>query len=123
MLSLIIDIDILFGISIYFLHGFGNYRKAFSKLHCGMLMTEFESEDIELVFPKRGMEEGLQEAGIIDELMEKIKLDNLMEKFKGYKVDSIELNINGVAKSSGITSLIVSFEGSGGCKIVLKPKD
>ena len=82
-----------------------------------------DNEDIELVFPKKGVEEGLQEAGIIDELVEKIKLDKLIEKFKGYKIDSIELNINGVAKSSGITSLIVSFEGSGGCKIILKPRE
>ena len=64
----------------------------------------------------------MQDAGIIDELVEKIRLDKLVEKFKGYKIDSIELTINGVAKSSGITSLIVSFIESGGCKIMLTPK-
>jgi|tagenome__1003787_1003787.scaffolds.fasta_scaffold18657433_1 hypothetical protein len=82
-----------------------------------------DNEDIEIIFPKRGMQEGLQEAGIIDEIVEKIKLDKLLDKFKGYKIDSIELNINGVAKSSGVTSLVVSFEGSGGCKIILKPRE
>lgn len=82
-----------------------------------------DNEEIEIVFPKRREQEGLQEAGIIDELVEKIKLDNLVEKFKGYKIDSIELNINGVAKYSGIPPLIVSMEGSGGCKIILRPKE
>ncbi len=87
-------------------------------------MSDIEDDgEIELVFPKNGMKEGLLEAGLIDKLMEKVKLEKIVEKFKGYRIDSIEININGVAKSSGVTALIVNLEGSGGCKITLKPKE
>lgn len=85
--------------------------------------TMDNDNDIELVFQKQEiLTEGLKDAGVIDEIVEKIKLQELANNFKNFKIDSIELNINGIAKSSGITSLIVSFEGNGGCKIVLKPK-
>ena len=51
-----------------------------------------------------------------------IKLDELLKWFKSYKVDSIELSIEGTVKSGVITNLIVSAEGKGGMKVVLKPK-
>lgn len=49
------------------------------------------------------------------------KVRELEKWFKGYKVDTIELNIEGAVKDSNITKLFVTFEGKGGCKITLKP--
>lgn len=87
------------------------------------MSIENDDEDIELVFaPSRQVKEGMRDAGVIDETVEKIKLDVLVKKFKNYHVDSIELSIGGVIKSEGLTKLFVPFEGSGGCKVVLKPK-
>lgn len=49
-------------------------------------------------------------------------LDELLGWFKAYKVDSIELSIEGLVKTGALTNLIVSAEGKGGMKVVLKPK-
>ncbi len=51
-----------------------------------------------------------------------VELDELLNWFKSYKVDSIELSIEGSVKTGVITNLIVSAEGKGGMKVVLKPK-
>ena len=40
---------------------------------------------------------------------------------KGYKVESIELWIEGIAKTEQITKIFVTWEGESSCKIVLKP--
>jgi len=50
-----------------------------------------------------------------------VELDELLGWFKSYKVDSIELSIEGSITSGKITNLIVSAGGKGGMKIVLKP--
>lgn len=50
------------------------------------------------------------------------KVGDLKKWFKDYKVESIELNIEGAIKDRNITKLFVSFEGKGGCKIILKPE-
>jgi hypothetical protein len=49
------------------------------------------------------------------------KVGDLKKWFKGYKVESVEPNIEGVIKEGNITRIFVSFEGKGGCKIILKP--
>lgn len=60
--------------------------------------------------------------GLTEDLVEFVtKVSDLKEWFKGYKVDSIELNIEGAVRDGNITKLFVSFEGKGGCKIILKP--
>ncbi len=41
---------------------------------------------------------------------------------KGYRVDQIELWIEGRAESGNVTKLFISSEGSGGCKVILKLK-
>jgi biopolymer transport protein ExbD len=40
----------------------------------------------------------------------------------GYKVDQIEVWVDGVAAVNGVTKLLISLEGRGGIKITLKPK-
>ena len=40
-----------------------------------------------------------------------------------YIVDQIELWIQGKAKSDNVTRLFISIEGTGGCKIILKPRN
>jgi hypothetical protein len=54
------------------------------------------------------------EIPVREDLMEFVtKVDDLKKWFKGYKVESIELNIEGAAKDGNITKLFVSFEGRG----------
>ena len=49
-------------------------------------------------------------------------LDTLMENCTIWFMYSVNLYIEGAAAKSGnITKLFVSFEGKGGCKIILKP--
>ena len=52
------------------------------------------------------------------------KLQEFVERFEkiNYRVDQIELWIEAKAESGNITKLFVSLEGSGGCKVTLKPK-
>ena len=40
-----------------------------------------------------------------------------------YIVDQIELWIQGKAKSDNVTRLFISVEGTGGCKVILKPRN
>ena len=87
-------------------------------------MSDKNEEDVELVFlPSPRVDEGLQKVGAAEEAQKFIaKVEDIVTWFKKYKVDSIELYIEGAAKSGNITQLFVSFEGKGGCKVVLKPQ-
>jgi hypothetical protein len=82
-----------------------------------------ETDEVQLSFlPSPRIEEGLQKVGLREDLMEFVaKVGDLKKWFKGYKVESIELNIEGAIRDGNITKLFVSFEGKGGCKIILKP--
>lgn len=53
-----------------------------------------------------------------------IGLREFIRKFEGsdYKIEQIELWIEGKAESSNLTKLFVSVSGGGGCKLILKPK-
>ena len=42
---------------------------------------------------------------------------------KDYKVDQIELWVEGVVESGSVTKLVLSVQGSGGMRIILKPND
>jgi RNase adaptor protein for sRNA GlmZ degradation len=87
--------------------------------------TPTDSDDeVSLSFlPSPRLEEGLQKVGLREDLMEFVtKVGDLKKWFKGYKVESIELNIEGAIKDGNIIKLFVSFEGKGGCKIILKPE-
>ncbi len=54
--------------------------------------------------------------------MEPIHIDDFLKALKGFKVDTIEVWIEGIVKSEGILQLVVSAEGKSGIKIVLKPE-
>jgi len=87
------------------------------------ISTDGEDEVSLSFLPSPRVEEGLQKVGLREDLMEFVtKVGDLKKWFKGYKVESIELNIEGAVKDGNITKLFVSFEGKGGCKIVLKPE-
>jgi hypothetical protein len=81
-------------------------------------------DEVQLSFlPSPRVEEGLQKVGLREDLMEFVaKVGDLKKWFSGYKVDTIELNIEGAVKDGNITKLFVSFEGKGGLKIILKPE-
>jgi len=84
--------------------------------------TDTEDEVCLSFLPSPRVEEGLQKVGVREDLMEFVtKVGDLKKWFKGYKVDVIELNIEGAVRDGNITKLFVSFEGRGGCKVTLKP--
>jgi hypothetical protein len=87
-----------------------------------MSKSDTDEQDVELVFlPSPRVNQGLQQAGGAEVQKFVAKVEDIIKWFKKYKVDSIELYIEGAAKSGNITQLFVSFEGKGGCKVVLKP--
>lgn len=51
------------------------------------------------------------------------KLMEFVKQFEeaSYKVDQVELWITAKAETEGLTKLFVSLEGSGGCKVTLRP--
>ena len=83
-----------------------------------------EEYEVSLSFlPSPRIEEGMQKVGLRDDLMEFVtKIGDLKKWFKGFKVESIELNVEGAVKDGNIIKLFVSFEGKSGCKIILKPE-
>lgn len=85
--------------------------------------TDIEDEVRLSFLPSPRVEEGLEKVGLREDLIEFVtKVSDLKKWFKGYKVESIELNIEGAIRDGNITKLFVSFEGKGGCKIILKPE-
>jgi hypothetical protein len=86
-------------------------------------MTKEIEGEVKLSFlPSPRVENRLEKAGVREDLMEFIaKVEDLKNWFKGYKVEVIELYIEGAVKEGNITKLFVSFEGKGGCKVILKP--
>ncbi|WP_415310103.1 hypothetical protein [Candidatus Nitrosocosmicus sp. FF01] len=65
----------------------------------------------------------LQSLNVRDNMGELVaNLSDLKEWFEGFKIDSIELYVEGVITTGVITKLLVSFEGKGGCKITIKPE-
>jgi hypothetical protein len=74
---------------------------------------------IEFVFPELEKKIGEAKKGI---KLEPIHIDDFLKALKGFKVDTIEVWIEGIVKSEGILQLVVSAEGKSGIKIVLKPE-
>jgi hypothetical protein len=77
-------------------------------------------EEVVLLFPAR-KEGGFKEAGPIQDI--KVGVSKILEWFKDYKVESIELTLEGAFKTGILTQLIISAEGKGGCKVKLVPKN
>jgi hypothetical protein len=88
------------------------------------------AEGIKLLFPKYEQDTSAQGKAVYllskkggkQEYSEE-DLKQFVQKFEGqgYKIDQIELWVEGKAESGGITKLIVSVEGGGGIKIILRP--
>lgn len=89
-------------------------------------------DEISLMFPKPWLEQKTSDTSgrYVMSRSEKsqeyseIKLLKFVEQFEKaeYKVEQIELWIEAKAESKGITQFFVSIAGSGGCKVILKPK-
>jgi hypothetical protein len=81
------------------------------------------NKEVELIFQRSSrIEEGLQKAGYRDNITEVVtKVDDLKGWFKGFKIDTIELYLEGIISDDNVTKMYVSFEGKGGCKVILKP--
>ena len=93
--------------------------------------------EIKLLFPKIELEEKAIKNGPKEYVASPMKgrggkpvyiekgISELLNEFKKakYKVDQIELWISGWEESAGITRLLISLEGEGGLRILLKPKD
>jgi hypothetical protein len=89
-----------------------------------------ESEEVELLFPSmtrsRMQELGLGNGDFRELGMEMkptlIPVNKLQNWFKGFKIESIDLWVEGAVKSGNLTRLVVSVDGKAGCKVVFKPK-
>ncbi len=81
-------------------------------------------ETIQLVF-QRPRESGRFTAAGIPEIASATvaRIEELVGWFKKFRVDSIELWIEGSVKEGKLISLFVSAEGKGGLKITLKPAE
>ena len=87
--------------------------------------------DIKLMFPKLKKENtasaqmvySLAKDGDKQEYSE-TDLQKFVEQIetKEYRIEQIELWIEGKAESVGVTKFFISFEGKGGCKIILRPE-
>jgi RNase adaptor protein for sRNA GlmZ degradation len=87
-------------------------------------MIEGDMDQVLLSFlPSPRIEDRLEKVGgRSQELVEFVaRVDDLKKWFKGYKVQTIELYIEGAIKDGNLTKLFVSFEGKGGCKVTLTP--
>ena len=87
-------------------------------------ITVLMTDDVELVFnpPSKRISEIKQVTAAKKIKSFATKLSQIDSWFDEYKVDSIELWIEGGVKEGEVTKLFVSFEGKGGCKVTLKPK-
>jgi len=89
-------------------------------------------EEVYLVFPTPQEEEktsvrGAQYTAYVKKRewdISGIKLGEFVKQFEKaeYKVDQIELWIEGRVESGGVTKFFVSLEAAGGCKVILKPR-
>ena len=90
-----------------------------------MSVGQETEEEIKLTFlPSPRIEEGLVKVGAEEEIKKfSAKVEDIARWFGRYKVDSIELYIEGAAKTGKILELFLSAEGKGGCKVILKPRE
>jgi hypothetical protein len=49
------------------------------------------------------------------------KVEDIQRWFKGFKIDSVELCIEGIIKENNIVKIFISCEGNGSFKVKLKP--
>ena len=87
-------------------------------------------EEIVLLFPKYEQDKASQGRAVYSLAKKEGKqeyseegLKKFVQKFEGqgYKIDQIELWVEGKAESGGVTKFIVSVGGGGGIKIILRP--
>lgn len=112
----------LFGLSVFL----GVFFIAMSSLcfsgEIKLMFPEFETEERKVkkgtytASPRKGRE-GKQ-------VYSEKGLSEFVKEFeeKRYRVDQIELWIDGREESGGVTRLYISLEESGGYKVILKPK-
>ncbi len=80
-------------------------------------------KDVQIVFRlPPTVRSDFQTAGIPSVSEFVASLREMQSWFTGFRVDQIELSIGFGLKDGQITKLFVSFEGQGGCKVILKPR-
>lgn len=85
-----------------------------------LLIPEFTIHEASSKWVYRNLKDESQK---IKQTYKETDLDEFVNRFerKGYKVDKIEIWVEGVAATSGVTKLMVSLEGKGGMKVILNP--
>lgn len=81
-----------------------------------MPLIQENSED-EVYMPSSAMSGAVKNVPVTYEA-----LAGYAEGFKGFEMDTIEIHVKGIAKSGGLTQLVVGLEGEAGVKITLKKK-
>lgn len=79
------------------------------------LIQNNTGEGDEVYIPSSAMSGAIQTVPVTYEA-----LAGYAEGFKGFEMDSIEIHVKGVAKSGGLTQLVVGLEGEAGVKLTLK---
>jgi hypothetical protein len=79
-------------------------------------------EEVKFVFPKPPTG-GFQQ--VKGKQVEDISMtiEEIINYFKKYRVESIELYIEGGFKTGGVINFILSAEAKGSCKVILKPSE
>ena len=81
-----------------------------------------KDDEVRFVFPKPPTA-GFQRVKTTDVEDISVTIEDITNYFKKYKVDSIELYIEGGFKTGGIINFILSAEAKGSCKVTLKPSE
>ncbi|MGX1832385.1 hypothetical protein ACWIE6_29570 [Paenibacillus taichungensis] len=83
-----------------------------------LMMPLIEEKKEEMFYPSSGIDTVIQSVPVTYEA-----LMGFIEEFRGFEMDTIEIHVKGVAKSGGLTQLVVGLEGEAGVKVVLKKRD
>lgn len=80
-------------------------------------------EQVKLVFPPTThIEESLRKLGNKEQAeVIVISVEEVIGWFKEFKIDTLEINVEGVSKVGNLTKVFLCPEGNGGCKITLRP--
>ncbi|MGZ0050116.1 hypothetical protein [Brevibacillus gelatini] len=83
-----------------------------------LMLPVIKEENAEATFyPSTGIDEAVEMLPVSYEA-----IAGFAKSFTDFELDNIEVHIKGVAKSGGITQLIVGLEGEAGVKITLTKK-
>ena len=94
---------------------------AFAEEKVKLLIPEYTIHEASANWVYRNLQD---EKDKVKQTYKETALDEFVKKFdkEGYKIEQLEIWVEGVASTGGITKLVISLEGKGGIKIVMRPQ-